>query len=162
MDADVKDFDLRRCAAAEMKFPRRLSGDWRDRGSSFFFQRHFPVVTEQVALEPELFDSWRKRDLDWHDLDSANTIRNIRAGIEKRSRTRNFHDYIFAVAEIDFALQRKIDIFGRGIQELDRSVVAAKNHSPARARQIERGILQNSAEELHFAGDARMLEVLTE
>src|SRR6266478_7450866 len=88
---------------AEMEFPRRLSSDWRDRGSSFFFQRHLPVVTEQVAPELELFDRWRKCDVDWHDLDSAHTILNIRARVKNRSRTRNSHNNVFAVTEINFA-----------------------------------------------------------
>ena len=160
--ADIKGFALRRGPGTEMEFPRRLSSDWRDRGSSFFFQRHLPVVTEQVAPELELFDRWRKRDVDWHDLDSAHTILNIRARVKNRSRTRNSHNNVFAVAEINFALQQKIDIFGRGIQELERAVVAAKSHSSTRADQIERRILQDSVEQLHFASDARMLEVLTE
>ena len=127
-----------------MEFSCRLISDGCDRGSSFFFQPHRPIATEQVALELELFDGRRKRGLDWHDLDSADTVLNIRARIENRSRARNFRDHIFAVAKINLALHRKIDLFGCGIQELERSLVAAKSQSPARARQIERRILQNT------------------
>src|SRR6266853_3868794 len=118
-----------------MEFPCRLISDGCDRGSSFFFQPHLPIATEQVALELELFDGRRERGLDWHDLDSPDTILNIRARIKDRSRTRNSHDHIFAVAKINLALDRKIDLFRRGIHEHDHSVVAAKSQSPARAHQ---------------------------
>src|SRR5438445_4332499 len=86
-----------------MEFSCRLISDGCDRGSSFFFQPHRPIATEQVALELELFDGRRKRGLDWHDLDSADTILNIRARTKNRSRTRNSRDYIFAVAKISSA-----------------------------------------------------------
>ena len=127
-----------------MEFPGRLIGNGWDWGSSFLFQPHLPIVTKRIALELELFDGRRKRGLDRHDLDSADAILNIRAHIKNGSGTGNSHDHILAVPEVNFALHRKIDIFGGGIQELERSVVAAKSHAPARARQIERRILQNS------------------
>src|SRR5260370_13515543 len=127
-----------------MEFPCRLISDGCDRGSSFFFHPHLPIVTEQVALELELFDGRRECGLDWHDLDSADTILNIRASIKNRSRTRNSHDHIFTVAKINLALDRKIDLFGCGIQELERSVVAAKSHAPARPRQIGPRILHHT------------------
>src|SRR5437870_6935136 len=110
-----------------MEFSCRLISDGCDRGSSFFFQPHRPIATEQVALELELFDGRRKRGLDWHDLDSADTILNIRAGTKNGSGTRDFRDHIFAVAKINLAFDRKIDIFGWGFQELERSVVAAES-----------------------------------
>src|SRR5882762_10078795 len=107
MHTDVKDFALRVGPATERKFRRRLIGDCSDRGSSYFFQPEFPAVAEHVALELDLFDCWGKRDVDWHDLNSANTILNIRAGIENRRRTQKFHHDVLAVAEINLALQRE-------------------------------------------------------
>src|SRR5437879_12074210 len=98
-----------------MEFSCRLISDGCDRGSSFFFQPHRLIAAEQVALELELFDGRRKRGLEWHDLDSADTILNIRARIKSRLRTRNCHVDIFAVANIDHALARYIYVFGRGI-----------------------------------------------
>src|SRR5438445_11730246 len=86
-----------------MEFSCRLISDGCDRGSSFFFQPHRPIATEQVALELELFDGRRKRGLDWHDLDSADTILNIRARTKNRSRTRNFRNSKDVIARISSA-----------------------------------------------------------
>src|ERR1700726_5283968 len=127
-----------------MKFRRRLIDDWCGRGSSSFFQPEFPAVAEHVAFELDLFDCWRKSDIDRHDLNSANTILNVRAGIKNRRSTRHPHHDVLAVTEINLALQRKINIFSHGIQEFERSVVAVKCQPSARPCQIERSVLQNS------------------
>src|ERR1700675_4178023 len=113
-------------------------------------------------MEFELLDCRREGDVDRHDLNSTNTILNVHGGIKNRSRTRNSHHGVLTVAKINLALQRKIDIFGCGIQEFERCMVAAKSQSSTCAGQIERRILQNPVEQLHFTRDVGMREVLTE
>ena len=89
MDADVKDFTSRCRAHAETKFPCRLISNCLglESGGSSFSEPQLPAVAEQIALEFELFDGGRKRDIDWHNFDSSNTILNIRACIKNWSRT---------------------------------------------------------------------------